>query len=282
VNGPEPTGYDCDDCQVGDADWSPDGSTLVFAERTAAPDAFPPNTSKLKTWQFGDRTSTLMTQCAEDQCTVESPSWSPDGRDVVYDWWSLSSDASGMTVVSADGSHPRALALPAGVTGSWPSWGRDGRIMFSARVSASDRPIGYRWWVASIRSDGSEYRQIADLGPAYEFQEASAAPDGRTIAVLSRRMPVAGADPGVGSEELWVMDANGSNRRRIWQLTNCCVGAAVIGPEWSPDGRIIALDAPPFSPGAASLFTVDVATGAIGVLWPSYAGMPAWRPVSAP
>ena len=115
-------------------------------------------------------------------------------------------------VMNADGSEQRRLAL------AHPGmrWSPDGQKLALGEGA-----------ILVIDTDGSGQERLtspvyngADLRPAWS-------PDGRTIAFIRYQ-------PSDESEELWVMNADGSGQRRLarnaWHET----------PAWSPDGRRIA------------------------------------------
>jgi len=98
-----------------------------------------------------------------------------------------------------------------------PVWSAD-----SAKLAfAADGP---GWKIFTIGVDGSNLTQltdtITDTGPAWS-------PDGKQIAFLSNR------DPDGGFSEIYVMDADGKNQKRLTMTLFQEFGPIV----WSPDGR---------------------------------------------
>jgi len=146
------------------------------------------------------------------------PDWSPNGARIVFVRnWSL-------YVVNADGSALRRLP-PLGAVQD-PIWSPDGRsIAFDAHEATY-----------TIRPDGSRLSLLASF-PGVVGSGAglpSWSPDGTRIAFF--RTPYQSVYRYTG--EVWVMNANGTHRRRVYRQ------ALPIGeparPEWSPDGRYIA------------------------------------------
>ncbi len=153
------------------------------------------------------------------------PAWSPDGRAIAFvkmilkkcprprDKTPCNNDVyePNLYVVNGDGSGLRRL------TTQWaslvnPSWSADGKTIRFGRYL--------------VQADGSGQTELPRNVP---FAGAWS-PDGQRIAVVS--FPHSPRDPTVPG--LWVMNADGSNRR---QLTRYAVGT---DPAWSPDGRRIA------------------------------------------
>lgn len=187
-------------------------------------------------------------------CSHRYPSWSPDGRRMVYmsgnavavgpasrrDWrrdrvltprglWpAWSPDGRRIAFVLPEGDGPTTSIATIGVRSGrirklvttsdsleWPSWSPDGRhLLYSTNVAGSPGQI-HMW---RIRAAGG---QPQPLGVG---RSADTSPDGRKVAFIT------GGD-------VWTMNADGSGRRRIvnhpaismtWRLA------------WSPDGRRIA------------------------------------------
>ncbi len=141
------------------------------------------------------------------------PRWSPDGEVIAFmrgsnDVWTMGPDGSDQTNLT---SSPSAIDRPL-------SWSPDSLLI----LFASDR--GGAWDLWTMRPDGSDLTQLTNT-PEVEFA-ADWSPDGSTI-VYSRNS----VDPG-----LWLMDANGGNRRRLIPATS----APIDYPTWSPDGSKVA------------------------------------------
>jgi Tol biopolymer transport system component len=129
----------------------------------------------------------------------------------------LSSDREGdseLYSVNADGTGAVRLTYTPGVDG-FASYSPDGRKILYHR---QDRRTGRIGGVV-MNADGSGKRWLPSNG--------SWSPDGRKIVFSSGRD---------GNGEIYVMNADGSEQRRIVAIPS----SHEFSPEWSPDGRTIA------------------------------------------
>jgi Tol biopolymer transport system component len=111
-------------------------------------------------------------------------------------------------------SEPRASVVP---EASAPS--SEGGISLSGRIVFDNHEDV---WI--IDADGTDLTQLTDL-PGPDF-DPSWSPDGTRVAFRSERS---------GDPEIWMMNADGSDQRRL---------AAGLSPAWSPDGSKIAYSSP--------------------------------------
>lgn len=128
--------------------------------------------------------------------------WSPDGTQLAF------RDVGGIYVVNADGTDERKV--PGTSSDQSPAWSPDGTNL--AVRSLEDMTGG----IAVLGIDGTGRKRLTtgmmDGSPAWS-------PDGSKIAFSS-------------GEDIYVVDADGSSRKRITSLDGI-----EDAPAWSPDGR---------------------------------------------
>jgi len=130
------------------------------------------------------------------------PSWSPDGRSLLFQREDCSHTPCGtaLTVVRRDGSGRRRVALvPRYGTGPLQAtWSPDGRRIAFARLR--DKDFGRDVFV--VDADGHNVRNLT--GNVAEGERPAWSPDGRLIAFQS-------------SGSIYLMNADGSDKRRFVQ-----------------------------------------------------------------
>ncbi len=204
-------------------DLSPDGRSLVF-------DLL----GQLWHLPAAGGAARSLTDAVRDTAEDLDPSWSPDGRRLVF-----RGERAGRTGLwlLEPGAAPRQLTQlrdPDGFDGR-AAWSPDGRTVAFARLVPGDsaRP-GWRSRLALIDPAGGEARElrVADsAGP--DLRDPAWAPDGRRLAVVAAS---ATAEEG---GRLWLVDrASG----RVTPLASS-IGSA-LAPAFAPDGRHIAFFAP--------------------------------------
>jgi serine/threonine protein kinase/dipeptidyl aminopeptidase/acylaminoacyl peptidase len=191
----------------------------------------------------------IFTRLSFEPGVRDSPSLSPDGRDVVY----ASQPVAGhfeLSLRRVDGSGPVVdLNRGSGAPVDAPAFSPDGRQI--AFVSSRDNSPG----LFVMDRDGGNIRRI--LNGAFD---PSWTPDGREIVYSTE----SGQDPD-GREapsELWMVDVGTGQTRRL-------AGTDAIDPNVSPDGRFVAFWALPvnqsgnqFSGGNRDIWVQPLAGGA--------------------
>jgi len=189
--------------------FSPDGKTLAFLRlRTGTPDQL----------MIADADSAHAHELISSGTAINSFSWTPDGRSLVYS--SGSPVPSGLWQVAVSGGVPREapfrLRSPA----------RQLAIAMKGNHLAYSRPLtDSNVWRLHPESGGRMEPFLAstreDLDPRYS-------PDGQRIAFASRRTE---------NLEIWIASHDGSDATQI-----TFQGAASGSPNWSPNGKQIAFD----------------------------------------
>ena len=170
------------------------------------------------------------------------PSWSPDGKRIAF-----MSDRDGhvnilggllnyeIYVMDADGGNPQNLTNDPNSDSS-PSWSPDGkRIVFASNRDGNRDGNRENYEIYVMDTDGNNQQRLTDND--FYDTHPSWSPDGERIAFISRRDGHFIGEFGLSSE-IYVMDADGKNTRR---LTNNRKDD--WAPSWSPDGERIAFAA---------------------------------------
>ena len=151
-----------------------------------------------------------------------SPAWSPDGRRIAF--CRLKGQRADIYVINADGSDPVRITKERASSFN-PVWSPDGtRIAFSSGMR-TDRRIRN---IYVMDADGANQRQLTHTSTVGWWNDHAAwSPDGTQIAYAAGKTNRRGRI----QSTIFVMDANGGNRRAI-------VTQAYY-PAWSPDGQKI-------------------------------------------
>jgi TolB protein len=192
-----------------DPAWSPDGRYIAFSSDEDG-------TRNIYVMDADGSNARKLTSTNSEYYQDREPVWLPDGRIVYHcgdkDCWS---------VMNADGSNPHCLTDGPTIGGD-PAWSPDGRSV--TFVAGSDPSLFRQSDVYIAEADGSNPRALTHLDEGEEARDPAWSPDGRHIAFTW-------AQGDVEDNAIYVMDADGSNQRRI---------ADCDYPTWSPDGRYVA------------------------------------------
>jgi Tol biopolymer transport system component len=244
-------------CHEDDPAFSPDGRRLLFIRGIEDPDAFDTvieTASLIAARPDGSAQRSLATPW------FETGAFTPDGSRLVH------GGEDGMAIRSSQGGPLRRLNR---IRRSFsPDWSSRGTIAFSRRYRSRRLSDGTGLDIFTARPNGRRLRRLTRDGGSVL---PSWSPDGRRIAF--QRFPPR------GGREVWVMEADGTHKRRI---------ARGGQPTWSPDGRLIAFGAGarpgrgigarlyvvrPDGTGARPLFTAPQPSPEFSI------GRIAWRPL---
>jgi TolB protein len=236
--------------------WSPDGKQIAFAgNRSGAYEIYVVN---------ADGSGLRRLTRTPRHKSSDWPDWSPDGRRIVF-----ASDRDGddeIYVMDADGGDVRQLTHNTDYD-SDPDWSPDGKLIaFSSDRKRNSKPaIVNSTAVFVMNADGSAQRplptkaEVGDVSPDWS-------PDGSGLAFTH--------EPAAAGSELWVMDADGGEKRRVTRG-----GGGEGEPAWSPAGNRIAFSR--ISAGRnGDVYVVDAAGGPARRLTraPGFDSSPAWSP----
>jgi Tol biopolymer transport system component len=165
--------------------------------------------------------------------------WTADGKQIVFSVFA--SDASHLYSIDPDGKNRREIGH---VPGRGPVLSPDGkRLLYMAGTWTATRLM-----VAAL--DGSSARPIPTGSPVAWNNHWSS--DGGRIAFTGR-------DDSSGNLTVFVMNADGSERRQVTHVAR--EEGAAQWPVWSPDGRQLAIQVSGRKLHTAHIWVVEVASG---------------------
>jgi len=225
---------------VREAAWSPDGKRIAaswFDEIwTMTPD--------------GKDTKRLIAKPG-DWTSERDPAWSADGKTIAFSATTASGEFD-VWIVRANGGMPdRVTSMPGDER--WPSWTRDGRLVFSHRA-----PKG-SWQLFVAATDGGAATPLVAVPEAAEWQGV-VSPDGRRVAFVSDRDP-----DNSGDTDIWVraLPANRDAAAAAATRVTRAAGSESL-PVWAPDSARIAFAASRAGQSGVFVATVPVADEGAG------------------
>jgi Tol biopolymer transport system component len=177
----------------------------------------------------------------------DRPTWSPDGTKIAF---TSNRHCGGpnsvdcgrsIYVMNADGSNVKRILVD-GIQETLPeigslSWSPDGtRFAFDAGAHFVVEPARPSTNIYVVNSDGTNTTKLTQDSIDVYNGYPTWSPDGSQIAYQSNR-----TDPNGGHSRNWVMNADGSNQRKITEMHNTSNPLFYydLEPAWSPDGTKI-------------------------------------------
>jgi Tol biopolymer transport system component len=217
------------------ASYPGDNGRLAFGARVAG------NTDIYSVLPNGHDLRRLTASPAFDAC----PAYSADGQRIAF--CSSRSGAFEIWTMSAKGADQRQLTSLAG-SATFPDFSPDGStVAFGGHDATATSDEIYV--VPASGGSPQALTTCSDIGPSCFNDYPVWSPDGTKIAFIHADRTDAGGRP--VNEQVWVMEANGSNPT---QLTFDAVSHDQV-PDWSPDGSAIAYE--DGDPGSGRIFIMN-------------------------
>jgi Tol biopolymer transport system component len=203
--------------------WSPDGRKIFFIRfgylggggtGTTSLDTVRPDGSDL--WE-------LPVPARESPSAPSPPvaaQWSPDGRELAVDTY------NGVWIIDAAGTVTRLTRVPA--TGG-SAWSPDGREL---AIAAPDG-------IYTVDADGMALTRLAAAADLSLWAPAWS-PNGKQLAYGSSTFQYQSRSHQTHVEGVWTINADGSDRRLIYETIPLLWGSVVDAPIWSSDGSQLA------------------------------------------
>jgi Tol biopolymer transport system component len=188
-----------------------------------------------------------------------TPNWSPDGSKIVF--MSQRDSSRQIYVMNADGSA-QTRVLTSANEDRRPVWSPDGQkiAFFSTGPGIDVRQLSV------MNADGSGLHALSDGTQWFEYPRWS--PDGSQIAFSG--------DDGTGWQDIWVMNADGSNMDNVTMTPS----DDEWEPFWSPDGSQIVFQK---TGATTNLAVMDADGGNVTPLGSTTGDVnPAWAPFIEP
>jgi gamma-glutamyltranspeptidase/glutathione hydrolase len=202
---------------VREAAWSPDGKRLAVTWFDAIWTMTPEGKDQKR----------LVTK-PEGWATERDPAWSPDGKTIAF-----AASTNGhfdVWTAPAGGGQPKRITPTTG-DARWPSYTRDGRIVFSHRVP------GGQWSLFAVNADGSGAPIALSPADAGEWQ-GRVSPDGKRVAFVSDREQEANNDQDVWVRDLPAKDSAAAAPARAVRVTRTPGNESY--PAWAADNARVA------------------------------------------
>ena len=242
--------------------WSPDGRTIVFSsKRTGDGDIY-----------AMDADGSNIRRLTHAPGWEVSPVFSPDGKRIAYSTHGHTPRGLGeVWVMDADGSNKRQVTTNR-VDDCTPTWSADGSSLAFVRIMQRNWTFSseiFRVDLASGRD--SRLTQTAARGEDNTDWEPRWSPKRDTIAWESGR---------TGVHNIWLMDADGNNKRQLTRSNLDWLGS----PSWSPEADRIAFIRNSKATGKSEIWLINVDGSAEQKLLAGDANYwdPAWGPAASP
>jgi len=211
---------------------------------------------------------------ANDLGSLNTPAFSPEGRQIAFVWNGPKQDNFDIYVKIVGAQELVRLTTAPEIDYS-PAWSPDGRYIAFCR--GTDQKGGAIWLISPL---GGAERKLVDM-------QTSAVPDNRSISWSpdGRWLAYSDSSTAEGSEALFLVGVESGEKRR---LTLPDANASDLFPAFSPDGHTLAFTRDT-GRGVSAIFLLPFQTdGAVGNAVPltwagfegTYCARPAWTPDS--